>query len=247
MNTNRPSAAPAAFRTTAIIAGVLLLITDVTSIAALPLYGPILNDPNFITGTGPTTGVLVGILFEIILALAALGTGVALYPVFKRYVEGVALGWAAVRTLEAAVIAIGVIPLLAVVTLRQSPAGADPATLTAIGSALVSFHNWTFMLGPGMVYPVAAVLMGIQLYRSRLAPRFIPVLCFIGGTLVFATNTAKMFGILDPYSPWLFIAAAPALAWELSLAFWMIFKGFNQPAAVAGPAALVTSKPLSAE
>jgi hypothetical protein len=233
MKPNRPISAPQAFRKTAILAGVLFLITHVTSIGAIPLYGSILSDPGYITGSGPDTPVLLGVMFEVILALANIGTGVALYPVFKRYDAGAALGFAAFRTLEAAVIAVGVVPLLAVVTLRQQMAGtANPASLEAIGAALVSFHNWTFLLGPGLVYPVVAMLVGYLLYRSRLTPRFIPALCFTGGALVFAGNTLKVFGLIGMNSPWLFVMAMPALAWEVALALWMIFKGFNQGAAV---------------
>lgn len=235
MNTIRQAAAPAAFRKTAIVAGVLFLITHVTSIGAVPLYGSILSDAGYITGAGPNTQVLIGVMFEVILALAIVGTGVALYPVFKRHDDGAALGWAAGRTLEAAVIAVGVVPLLTIVTLRQQMAGTadvSPAALEAIGQALMSFHNWTFLLGPGLIYPMNAVMIGYLLYRSRLTPRFIPALCFIGGSLVFIANTAKMLGVMDPNSPWLFAAAAPALAWEVSLALWMIFKGFNRAEAV---------------
>ncbi|MFM8321620.1 MAG: DUF4386 domain-containing protein, partial [Chloroflexota bacterium] len=233
MNTNHLTAAPAASRKTAILAGMFLLLTDVTSIAALPLYGSILGDPGYITGAGPDTLALLGVMLEVILALAIIGNGVVLYPVFKRYSAGAALGFTAFRTLEAAVIAVGVVPLLAVVTLRQQMEGVvDPATLEAIGAALVSFHNWTFLLGPGLIYPMVALLAGYLLYSSRLAPRFIPSLCFTGGVLVFASNTAKLFGLIAMDSPWLFVMAMPALAWEVSLSLWLIFKGFNRGAAV---------------
>lgn len=246
MKTNQPTAAPATFRKTAILAGVLLLLTDVTSIAALPLYGSILSDPGYITGAGPDTLVLLGVMLEVILALAIIGNGVVLYPVFKRYSAGAALGFAAFRTLEAAVIAVGVVPLLAVVTLRQQMAGVvDPATLEAIGAALVSFHNWTFLLGPGLIYPMVALLAGYLLYYSRLVPRFIPALCFTGGVLVFVGSTAKLFGIMAMDSPWLFVMAMPALAWEVSLSLYMIFKGFDWGAAVE-PAEVTAGKRLSA-
>ena len=66
--------------------------------------------------------MFVGVVLEIIVALAGIGTAVALYPVVKRQNEGVALGFVGVRTLEAAVIFVGAFTLLAVVTLRQAEA-----------------------------------------------------------------------------------------------------------------------------
>lgn len=66
-----------------------------------------------------------------------------------------------------------------------------------------------------------------EMYRSGLVPRFIPVLGLIGGPLVFASATAVLFGLLGQYSAWAAIAAIPEFAWELTLAFWLIVKGFN--------------------
>src|SRR5438552_1398749 len=83
---------------------------------------------------------MVGAFFEVICALAIVGTAVALFPVVKRQNEGVALGYVGLRTLEAGIIAVGVFPLLAVVTLRQhltGTAGTDTATLVTLGNALV--------------------------------------------------------------------------------------------------------------
>src|SRR6266705_6434212 len=130
-------------RKIAIAAGVLYLVTHVTAIGGLVLYGPVLNNPDYIVGSGPDTRVLLGAFLEVILALAIVGTAVTLFPVVKRQNEGVALGYVGLRTLEAGIIAVGVVPLLAVVTLRQH--------LTGTAGNLVAFHNWTFLLGPSYV------------------------------------------------------------------------------------------------
>ena len=130
----------------AIAAGVLFLITDVTAVVAAILYGPILNNASYITGSGPDTRMLLGAFFEVIIALAVVGTAVALFPVVKRQNEGVALGYVGLRTLEGGIIAVGVVPLLVVVTPRQhltATAGTDTATLVTLGSAFVAFYNWT--------------------------------------------------------------------------------------------------------
>src|ERR671924_520873 len=109
-------------RITALVAGALYLLTFV-SIPTLALYGPV-HHPNYITGPGPDTGVFFGGILEMIVALACIGTAVALYPVVKRQNEGVALGFVGSRVLEASTIFVGVACLLSVVTLRQAGAGA---------------------------------------------------------------------------------------------------------------------------
>ena len=183
-------------RKTALVAGVLYLITFV-SIPTLVLYGPVLNDPNYIVGPGPDTPVIVGGILEIIVALAGIGTAVALYPVVKRQNEGVALGFVGSRTLEGAAIFAGVVSLLSVVTLRQAGVGAD-ALVT--GQALVAQYNWFFLLGQSLMPVVNALLLGSLLYRSRLVPRVLPVVGFIGAPLLLASDVAVLFGVWDRIS-----------------------------------------------
>jgi hypothetical protein len=64
---------------------------------------------------------------------------VALFPAVKHQNEGIALGYVGLRTLEADIIAVGVIPLLAAVILRQQLMGiasTDTATFVTLGNAL---------------------------------------------------------------------------------------------------------------
>ena len=199
MNTNHQAATQvatmmASTRKIAIAAGVCYLITHVTSVGAQILYGPILNNAGYITGSGPDAQVLVGAFFEVILALANIGTAVVLFPVVKRQHEGIALGYVGLRTLEAGIIAVGVVPLLAVVTLHTQHltgiVGTDTGTLVIIGNALVGSYKWISLIGPGLVCGTNTVLMAFLMYRSGLVPQFIPVLGLVGGPLVFAYNAA---------------------------------------------------------
>ncbi|HLJ60279.1 MAG TPA: DUF4386 domain-containing protein [bacterium] len=222
-------------RKLAIAAGICYLTTHVTSVAALILYGPILNNVNYIIGSGPDTRVLLGAFCEVILAFAIIGSAVALFPVVKRQNEAVALGYVGLRTLEAGIIAIDVASLLAVVTLRQQLAGAassDTASLVALGRGLVALHNWTFLIGPSFTSGTNTVLIAYLMYTSRLVPRFIPVLGLIGGPLVFASVTGVLFGVYGQYSTVPAVAAVPEFAWELTLAIYLIAKGFNPSASV---------------
>ena len=248
MNTNRQATTmETSPRKLAIATGVLYLITHITAVGAAILYGPMLNNARYITGSGPDTHVLVGAFFEVICALAIVGTAVALFPVVKRQNEGIALGYVGLRTLEAGIIAVGVVPLLAIVTLRQhlaGTAGTDPATLVTLGNAFVEFHNWTEVLGQGLVVGVNTVLMAYLLYRSGLVPRFIPVLGLVGGPLVFAYNAAQMFGTSEQILSWAAIGVVPIFAWELTLAIWLIAKGFK-PSAPASASASTGTKDLS--
>lgn len=226
-------------RKLAIATGVCFLITHITSVPAAFLYTPILNRADYVLGSGSDTRVLLGTLLEIICALGNIGTAVALFPVVRRWNEGGALGYVGLRTLESGIIAVGVLPLLAVVTLRQHAAGigaTDTASLAMLGNGLVAMHKWTRLLGPGLVCGVNTALMASLLYRSRLVPRFIPVLGLIGGPLVFAYNTALMFGASGQIVSWAAIGVIPIFAWEVTLAIRLIAKGFDASPMTSGVA-----------
>jgi hypothetical protein len=228
-------------------AGVLYLVTHVTSVAALVLYGPVLGGTNYVTGSGSDTRILVGGLLEVVLALAVVGTAVTLYPTLRRYAPGGALGYAALRILEAATILAGVVTILGVVTLRRQYAGAagtDTAALAVAGRALVAVHDWTFLVGPGLVLGVNTVVLAYMLRRFGLVAPFIPVLGLVGGPLVVASNLGVMFGAYAQESTAAAVAAVPAFAWEISLAVHLIAKGLRTGADV--PQAAASTAPAGA-
>src|ERR1700693_6635102 len=107
-------------RKTSLAAGVLYLLTFV-SIPTLALYGPV-KGANYILGAGPDTGALVGAILEIIVALAGMGTAVALFPVLKRQNEGVAMGFIGSRTIGGGALFVCVGCLLFVVFFRRDAA-----------------------------------------------------------------------------------------------------------------------------
>lgn len=90
--------------------------------------------------SGSDTRVIFGCMLDLINAIAAIGSAVALFPIVNRQHEGVALGFVTARLFEAAIIVIGIVSLLAIVTLRHDlagNAGTDRGSLIAIGRSLV--------------------------------------------------------------------------------------------------------------
>ncbi|MEV6561969.1 DUF4386 domain-containing protein [Nocardia sp. NPDC051756] len=217
-------------RTTAVVAGVLFLVTEVAAMVGLALYRPVLRDADYIVGAGSDGRVLTGGLFELVLVVAVIGTATTLYPVLERHGKSLALGYLCGRLLEGAVIAVGIVSVLSVVTLRGDRAGlADPA-LIAVGRSLVAVHDWTFLLGPNFILGGNSLLLAVLMYRSRLVPRSIAVLGLIGGPIICVSATAVLFGVYDQLSAWGSVAALPVFAWEVSLAVYLVVKGFRQSA-----------------
>ena len=224
-------------RKTAIVAGAFYLLSFV-SIPTLFLYAPI-RDPNYLLSPGPGTGVIWGGVLEMIVALAGIGTAVALYPVVKRQNQGLALGFVGTRILEAATIVAGVVIVMTIVTLGQAGAGAD-ALVT--GKALVAMRDWTFLLGQGFIPAVNALLLGTLLLRSRLVPRILPLVGLVGAPLLVTSVLATMFGLWDQVSTQSALLTIPIALWEFSLGVYLIVKGFK-PAPITAAMAPVRTVP----
>jgi hypothetical protein len=120
--------------------GGLYLITFFTSIPAFFFYAPVLDDPRYILGGGGAdNSVAFGALLELLLIIANIGTAVVLFPILRRQNEILALGYVTARIVECTFIAVGILSLLTLVTLRQeAAAGADAASLLTAGKSLVA-------------------------------------------------------------------------------------------------------------
>jgi hypothetical protein len=217
------------------LTGALFLVTFATSIPALVVcYAPALNDPNFILGGGFDTGVSMGALLELILIVANIGTALTLYPVLRKHSEVLSLGYVAARLTECGFIAIGIIALLALNTLRLQAGNTDPAMLVVTGEALVAIHDWTFRIGPGVIVGIGnGLILGYLMWKTRLMPRSMSILGLIGGPLILAVGVAVLFGWIEAGSTSQAIATIPEFLWELSLGVWLLVKGFDRNALAA--------------
>jgi hypothetical protein len=141
-----------------------------------------------------------------------------------------ALGLVPTRTLEAAMVCIGVLSLMSLVHLRDdfgAAAAADPTALVTSGASLVTTYNGAFLLGQTLLPCLNAILLGTLLYRSGLVPRLIPTMGLIGAPLLLTAMVAVFFGLTEQISPWTALATLPIFFWELSLGLWLTFKGFK--------------------
>jgi hypothetical protein len=217
-------------RKTALIAGVLFLITFATSIPAILLYDPVLNNTRYIVSAGSDTRIFFGAFLEVLLAIANIGTAVVLFPILKRQRESVALGYVASRILESTLIVVGIVSVLSVVTLRQDLAGgaASHGSLVIAGRSLVAIHDWTFLLGPSFCAGIGTgLLLGYLMYTSALVPRGLALFGVIAGALCFVGATGVLFDIYDAGSPAQGLLTAPEFIWELSLGIYLTFRGFR--------------------
>jgi hypothetical protein len=205
------------------LVGALFLVTHVTSVGAVVLYGPMLDGGTWLTQDGEGTRQLAGALLDVILAVAVIGTGLALLPLLRDKARGSAAAYLMFRAAEAAVILAGTAAVIALVWLRSAgQAGAEA------GAMLLELYRAAFLVGPGLVIGVNTVVLALALRRHRLVPGWIPVLGLIGAPLVVLSNLAVMFGVQEQVSQTAMLAAVPIFAWEISLAVYLLARGIRQ-------------------
>jgi hypothetical protein len=209
------------------IFGILFLITFATSIAALLLFQPVLDDPaGYVANGGSDNRIFFGAFLELFLIIANIGTAVVVYPILKRQNHILSLGYVTARIVECAFILVGILAVLSVVTLSQQNAGGDEG---AIAYSLAALKDWTFILGPGWVVGWGnGLILGYLMYRSGLMPRGLAVLGLVGGPLIILSGTLVMFGVADLHGTLQGIATIPEFIWELSLGLYPLIWGFRR-------------------
>lgn len=232
----------------AAIVGVLYILATVTALLALPLYGPILDGPEYLlNGAAASSQVLLGAVMELILVGSAVGTAVGLFPFVRKDNESLALGYLFFRVIEAVVIAVGVVAVLSLLTLSQEFAAAaapDAAAYHVAGSLLLAVKAWTFLLGPNLLLGLNTILYSYLLYRSSLVPRPLAALGMIASALILIQGPLQMFGVFQPLSTPVIVMALPVAAFEMILAGWLIVKGFGPSAAASEPAGRPAMTPV---
>jgi hypothetical protein len=221
--------------------GALFLITFITSIPALILYQPVLDDPvGYIANGTSDNQILFGAFLELILIIANIGTAVVVYPILKRQSHILSLGYVTARIVECAFILVGILAVLSIVTLAQQNAGGDEG---AIAYTLAALKDWTFLLGPGWVVGWGnGLILGYLMYRSGLVPRQLALVGLVAGPLIILSGTLVMFGAADLHGTVQGIATIPEFIWELGLGLYALIKGFRPSPILSAPSTEIRAK-----
>lgn len=246
MKTNEQATLPKGGRTVqlhrkaAVIVGALFILAAITSILGLIWYQPIVTGDYLINGVEHRNQVILGAFMELLLVCSAIGTAIGMFPVLRRVNERIALAHLCFRFLEAVVITVGIVAVLSLLTLSQAfvaLASGDPSAFRAAGIALLAVHDWTFLLGPNFMLGINTLMYSFLFFRSGLVPRPLAVLGMAGATLVFTAAMLELFGVIAQISLWGALLCTPVALYEMSLAVWLIVRGFNASVLVPEPPA----------
>jgi hypothetical protein len=227
-------------RKTAIIVGVLFITATVASVLGTLFSKPILDAPDYLIDISANGNqVTIGALLAFIAALASASIAISLYPILRKYNEGLALGAVGFRLIEAVFIIARVMGLLLLLTLSQEfvKAGApDSSYFQTSGVLIVAGRDWMGNVGSLLPFGLGALMYYYIFFQTKLVPRWLSGWGLIGTILIIVTSMLVMFRVIGPMSTTQVVLAVPIGLQEMVLAVWLIVKGFNPSVIASGSA-----------
>ncbi len=223
-------------RRTAIVVGALFLISYAGVFIGSAIYSPIIDAPDYLNSVYPQRSqVVIGVLIGLLNDIAVVGIAVLLFPLLKKQDEGIALGYVALRVVEAAALIVGRIFVLSLISISQEYIAGGADYLQASGALALAGDHWTNEVMVLVFFALGALLFYYLLYQSKLLPRFISIWGFIAVVLVVTGNAIGLPDMTGGFHP-LMLLVFPIILNELFVGVWLIVKGFNPKSAILDPA-----------
>lgn len=217
--------------------GILFIIATAAALLGSGLTGSIVGAPDYLVQIAANKNLVVlGAILKFVAAAGSAGIAISLYPVLRKYNEGLAIGSVGFRLIEGVLYIVGALGLLSLLSLSQEYAGAGPQTVPTfqvLSSLILAVNVWAgFVLGV-IAFCLGAAMYYYVMYQSRLIPRWLSLWGLVALAMLLSMALLIAFGerISEP-SGMQVLLVLPILVQEMVLAVWLIVKGFN-PSAVA--------------
>lgn len=222
---------------TARLVGTLFLTAMAASLLGAGLVESSIAAPDFFAAVAANqTQLTVGLLLELVNALAVVAIGFLMLPVLRLHSENMAHGYLGFRTIEAVFCSAIVIGPLSLLVLSQSDLAAGAlgaASVDAIGALAMAERASIASLLIPVFFGTGALLLYTAAYQARFLPRFISIWGLLATALVLTLNLTSLFINLDLSVT--MILALPMILNEIVMGIWLIVKGFSRMTAVPAP------------
>ena len=226
-------------RKTAAVVGVLFIIGTVSGLLMFPVLGNILNASDHLTTIAThESRMIIATLLKFTMGVACAGIGLALYPILRKYNEGLAIGSVGFRIIEGVIDIVGALSYVALLALSHEfvKAGAPDSSYFQTTDVVINTSAvWLRDVAMLLTWCIGALMYYSVFYQYRLVPRWLTVWGLVGITLTILSALLVMFHILPPFGTIQIILNLPILPQELVLAVWLIVKGVNPLVIVALP------------
>ena len=113
-------------------------------------------------------------IFEMILALSVFGIGIMMFPILKKYIENLAIGYAIIRLVETIFIIVSSLSVLVLLNVSHEyvSGSLDVSYYQPLGILLLSLRDWSLVIGTLIFLGLGGLILNYLLYISKLIPRF---------------------------------------------------------------------------
>jgi hypothetical protein len=210
--------------------GWLFVVATVAGVSGVVTMSSTLGDDDLLSAVHSNqSSLIIGEMLIFVMLVAMVGTAVLLAPILRNHSETLALSYVLARTLEVAMLSIGLVAGLLLVPLSWDFAavgGADAASAAVLAESLKSASDWTGYLGAQMIFSISALVLNWAFLRNGLIPRWLALWGLIGVPFMFASGLLVMFESLNSNASMLNLLVVPLAVQEMVMAVWLIVKGF---------------------
>ncbi|WP_025741815.1 DUF4386 domain-containing protein [Aquimarina pacifica] len=213
-------------RKTAIIIGSLFLISTTTFLIGDELIGSIVYTPEYLKNSYPNVNLIgLGVILQLINDIAVVSIGVIFLPILKNHHQNIAFAYMGSRIIEGALLLVSAVSLLSIVLLSEQYLNiitTEVSYFETLGVLFKAGRYTAFQLAM-IALSTGSLLLCYLLYRTKLIPRILSILGFIGYTLLLL----KMLTEIAGYSFGGEMLYLPGALFEILMPLWLIIKGFN--------------------
>ncbi len=155
--------------------GWLFVVATVAGVSSVVTMSSTLGDDDLLPAVYSRQGsLIIGEMLIFVMLVAMVGTAVLLAPVIRKHSETLAVSYVLARTLEVAMIAVGMVAGLLLVPLSWDYAaadGGDTASAGVLAESLEAAGDRTGYLGAQMIFSISALVLNWAFLRNGLIPR----------------------------------------------------------------------------
>jgi hypothetical protein len=218
-----------------IIAGSLYIVGTIAGVLSI---APAVDASDYLLKASANANqVLSCALFQFIMTIAYVGFTITLYPILRKHMESLALGFLSFRIVAAVLNIIGFICLLLLLSLSQQYVKAGTQDLSyfqTLGDLLRSGRDFVNHVAMILATSVAGLMFYVLLYQTKLIPRWLSLWGLLGTTFTILASLLIMFHMIDIITSTYIVLNLPLILLEIVLAIWFIVKGFNPSAIASG-------------
>jgi hypothetical protein len=174
--------------------------------------------------------VLLGALFQFIMTIAYVGFAITLYPILRKQMESLALGFLSFRIIAAVLNIIGFISLLLILSLSEQyvkTGTPDSSYFQTLGDLLRTGRDFVNHVAMILATSAGGLMFYLLLFKTKLIPRWLSLWGFIGTLFTIFASILIMFQKIEIITSTYIVLNLPLILLEIVLAIWFITKGID--------------------